>query len=77
MQRYANKGGDSGVVAYEIGDGFIIVEFSDGSRYKYTNRSVGETHFRAMLRLAKEGEGLNAYINTNQKVRKGYSSRKR
>ena len=33
MERYQNLGGNSGVVAYEIGQDFIRVQFSDGSIY--------------------------------------------
>ena len=33
MKRYRNRGGDSGIVAYEIGSDFITVMFSDGSIY--------------------------------------------
>ena len=30
MKRYRNLGGDSGIVAYEDGEDFIRVQFSDG-----------------------------------------------
>lgn len=31
METYKNLGGDSGVSAFEIGDGYIKVKFSDGA----------------------------------------------
>lgn len=40
MERYANRGGDSGIVGYEIGNDFIRVQFSDGSVYLYTYASA-------------------------------------
>jgi hypothetical protein len=42
MERYKNLGGDSGVVAYEIGADSIKVGFSDGSLYLYTYGSAGQ-----------------------------------
>ncbi len=71
MQIYANHGGDSGVRAYEIGNGYIIVEFTTGACYEYTNASAGPDHIVAMHGLARKGVGLNSYINRN--VRKLYS----
>ena len=36
METYANRGGDSGIVAYDIDAGQIVVEFGDGWRYLFT-----------------------------------------
>lgn len=33
MERYQNRGGDSGVVGFEIGDDSITVQFRDNSLY--------------------------------------------
>jgi len=41
MERYKNLGGDSGVTAYEIGQGSITVQFKDGAVYLYNNQSAG------------------------------------
>ncbi len=41
LQTYQNLSGESGVRAYEIGDDFIKVEFSNGT-YLYTYQSAGE-----------------------------------
>lgn len=35
MKRYRNLGENSGIVAYEDGENFIRVQFSDGSIYLY------------------------------------------
>jgi len=67
MKRYLNRGGDSGVRQYEIGDDYIKVGFSDGSLYEYTYASAGSDNVEYMKRLATEGEGLNAFINTTVK----------
>ena len=75
MTRYANLGGDSGVVGYDAGPGFIVVYFHDGSAYRYTDRSAGQAHIATMHRLAQAGQGLNAYINTH--VKHGYESKLR
>jgi hypothetical protein len=75
MERYKNLGGDSGVVAYEIGPGSIKVEFGDGGLYLYNNQSAGTESIEVMKKLAIAGEGLNSFIN--RKVRKGYASKLR
>ena len=73
MERYSNLGGDSGVVAYEIGNNSITVEFSDGKRYLYTYQSAGSDNIEQMKALAAAGRGLNSFINTN--VKKRYASK--
>lgn len=75
MERYANLGGDSGVVGYEIGNDFIRVQFSDGSIYVYTYASAGASNIEQMKKLARNGQGLNAFINRN--VRKAYARKER
>jgi hypothetical protein len=73
MDRYANRGGDSGIVAYETGPDSIAVQFHDGSVYLYTAMSCGTHNCGQMKSLAIQGEGLNAFINTN--VKKAYERR--
>ncbi|WP_025602567.1 hypothetical protein [Burkholderia sp. WSM2230] len=72
MQRYRNRSGKSGVVAYEIGDDFVAARFNSGTTYWYSEKSVGEKHVAALKRLAKRGEGLGTYISQHQDVRDGY-----
>lgn len=73
MERYANNNGDSGVVAYEIGQGSIKVQFRDGMTYLYTNGSTGAANIAEMQRLARAGSGLNSYIK--RVVKSGYASK--
>ncbi len=75
MAQYQNLGGDSGVVAYEIGTESITVEFGDGSRYLYTYGSTGADDIEQMKSLAQAGEGLNEFIN--KYVRKRYAQKLR
>jgi hypothetical protein len=75
MERYANLGGNSGIVGYEIGDDFVRVQFSGGSIYLYTYSSAGSNNIEQMKKLARNGQGLNAFINRN--VRKAYARKER
>jgi hypothetical protein len=75
MERYGNLGGDSGVVAYEIGPDFIRVQFSDGAVYLYTYASAGSHNIEHMKQLARGGQGLNSFINTT--VSKAYARKER
>ena len=67
MENYKNLGGNSGVKAFEIGSDFIKVKFSDNSIYLYSYRKPGRSHVETMKTLAKNGSGLNSYINLNVK----------
>jgi hypothetical protein len=71
MKSYANVDGDSNVTAYEYGDNWIRVKFSDGSIYEYTHSSAGQHNIDTMKRLADSGDGLNSFIMRN--VKKSYS----
>ncbi len=64
MERYRNWSGTSGIAAYEIGPDFITVTFSDTPRaYTYSYRRAGKIHVDIMKALARQGSGLNKYIN--------------
>lgn len=67
MIRYKNSGGDSGVYAYQLVYNYLLVQFSDGSIYKYSYLKPGKYHVDNMKNLAQSGEGLNSYINKNVK----------
>ena len=71
MQRYANRSGHSGVVAYELGPGSITVKFAGGERYLYDADSPGADHVARMRALARDGQGLSTYIS--QHVREHYA----
>jgi len=62
MEIYKDLDGDSGVVAFEIGQDSITVQFSTGMKYLYTTRSAGAASVAEMQRLARLGNGLNSYI---------------
>ena len=70
LQRYTNIGGDSSVSAYETGLDWIDVHFSDGSAYRYSHASCGQSNCDQMKRLAAAGDGLNSFIM--RRVRKAY-----
>jgi len=64
MERYRNRGGDSGVSAYEIGSDFIKVKFSGTLRiYTYSYRRAGSMHVESMKRLAQIGDLLTKCLN--------------
>ena len=71
MTPYENLSGNSGVVAYEIRDDSIVVEFRAGGKYLYDNGTPGPAEVEEMKRLAKLGRGLATFIN--QKVRKRFA----
>ena len=63
MIRYKNHTGNSGILAYEIGDDWIIILFQGRGKYLYTHHSNGRTHIEAMKKLAQQGAGLATYVN--------------
>ncbi|RQQ32296.1 hypothetical protein DF118_12770 [Burkholderia stagnalis] len=75
MDQYKNLNGDSGVIAYEISDDAIKVEFKDKSLYLYNYSVPGRHHVDSMKKHAIAGRGLNGYINSD--VRKQYAARLR
>jgi hypothetical protein len=79
MDTYANKNDNSGVIRYQSGSDFIIVEFkpskySDIVFYKYSYVSAEQSTIEEMKRLAKQGYGLHTYINTVD-VKKHFESK--
>lgn len=75
MQRYANRSGGSGVVAFATGPRGIAVEFVDGSVYVYDLERPGAQAVADMKRLARAGEGLSTYIS--RFVRDNYAKKLR
>ncbi len=73
MKRYANRSGNSGVVAYEIGPDFIDVKFQDGWVYVYNYASAGASQVERMKTLAASGQGLCTYIS--QRVKTNFESK--
>ncbi len=74
METYLNLSGTSGVLAYQIGADYIVVQFKEGQYafYKYTYSSASSGVVENLKSLAKQGRGLNSYISTNKP---GYSSK--
>lgn len=75
LHRYQNRGRNSGVTAYEIGDDYIKVEFAEGPLYLYTYNIPGVRKVEQMKKLALQGRGLSTFISQN--VRDQYASRLR
>ena len=69
MKRYRNLSGNSGVVAYELAPGRIVVQFQDGWKYEYTERSAGKAAIAAMHRAAVAGRGLSGFVATSVRDR--------
>lgn len=71
---YGNNNGNSGIVAYRIGSDYIDVKFRSGKKtvYRYSYDSAGKSKVEEMKLLARQGSGLNGYINRN--ARKLYES---
>ncbi len=63
MNRYVNLSGSSGVVAYQMHEDSILVQFSDRMKYLYTNASAGILNVAEMKRRARAGRGLSRYIS--------------
>lgn len=73
MELYKDIDGDSGVAAFEIGEGWIKVQFLKGGTYLYDSAKPGQAHVEEMQRLARTGDGLNAYIN--KFIRKNFAAK--
>lgn len=68
MKSYANRGGNSNVQSYEIGNDFIAVKFKGTSKiYVYSYRIAGSHKVERAKQLAEAGSGLNSYIQLNMK----------
>jgi hypothetical protein len=62
MKPYANLSGNSGVVAYDIRPGAILVRFRDGDLYEYNDGKAGAAVVMTMQQLARAGIGLSTFI---------------
>ncbi|TRN63014.1 hypothetical protein DT385_20430 [Pseudomonas syringae] len=68
FQRYVNLSGQSNVVAYELGENSITLEFASGRYrfYVYDYRSPGMEAVVELKRRAAAGRGLNSYVSTGR-----------
>lgn len=74
MQPYSNLSGESGVLAYQNGSDYIVIQFKTGQYtfYKYTYSTAGSSTIEHLKNLAQQGRGLNSYIST---YKPGYSAK--
>ncbi|HEY6986652.1 MAG TPA: hypothetical protein VH375_11260 [Rhodanobacteraceae bacterium] len=65
MERYGHEDRTrkSGVVAYEIHDDAIDIEFASGDVYRYDETTPGPVDVELMKRFARAGRGLTSYIS--------------
>ncbi len=67
MKTYKSRSGkNSGVIAYEIGDDFIKVQFQSNHVYTYSYRSSEKSIIEKMKNLATNQKGLATFISQNQ-----------
>ncbi len=74
MERYRNLDGNAGVLAYDIGERAIAVQFRNGKVYDYTDASAGRCNVEQMKRLARAGRGLSTFIS--QHVHDAYARKR-
>ena len=73
---YANRGGNSNVVAYTAGDDFIEVVFRDRKAYLYRSPPLPAATVAHMKQLAAIGVGLSGFIQRNDHVKRGFSAKR-
>jgi len=66
MKPYRNLSGDSGVIAYELRPGRIVVQFRGGAVYTYTDETASAPVVAEMQELARAGRGLSTFISRKQ-----------
>ena len=64
----------SGIIGYVNTQTSITLKFANGNAYRYDLSAVlGKTKLNEMIKLAKNGSGLNSFLNKNPEIRKyGY-----
>jgi hypothetical protein len=63
MKKYKNLDGNSGILAWEEGKDYIIVQFSDFEKYLYNYIKPGKMLVERMKQFAGKGKGLATFIN--------------
>jgi len=61
-----STGKPSGVKGYDYGHDYIVIYFTSGSVYTYTDTSCGKSHIQAMKQLADAQSGLNTYVTRHK-----------
>ncbi|WP_084022286.1 hypothetical protein [Chlorobaculum limnaeum] len=67
MIPYKNIHRLSSILAYELGDESIRIEFVSGAVREYTYANVGRDHVEAMKKCATKGKGLGSYVMKNER----------
>ena len=68
--KYKDIDGDSNIEMYEIGPDYISIKFFGTNKiYTYSYKSAGLAYVEKMKFLARNGDGLNSYINNYCKYR--------
>lgn len=67
MIPYKNVHRLSSILAYEISDESIRIEFVSGAVRDYTFQNVGREHVEAMKKCAVRGKGLGSYVMNNER----------
>lgn len=67
MIAYKNLHRLSSILAYELGDESIKIEFVSGAVRVYTYENVGKDHVEAMKKCAIKGKGLGSYVMKNER----------
>lgn len=66
MTPYKSKSNNrSGVIAYDIKENGISIQFQDGTKYLYTISSAGKPAIEVMINCALNNKGLSTYISQN------------
>lgn len=64
----------SGISAYVHTNTSITIQYTNGSVYRYdVSEVLSKTQLKEMIALAKQGKGLNSFLNRNPQIKKyGY-----
>ncbi len=73
MPPYPSRSRNPGVIAFNLGENSIELEFRDGSRYLYNAARPGPESVATMRQLALAGAGLTTFVNQN--VRDRYAAK--
>ncbi len=73
MPPYQSRSRNSGVIAFNLAENSIELEFRDGSRYLYNATQPGPKAVATMQQLALAGAGLTTFVNRH--VRDRYAAK--
>ena len=70
MQKYKNLRKISGVIGYQYGPDYIIVNFKSGKHrfYRYDLTTVSEETLERLQHLADLGSGLNSALHKKNRI---------